>query len=233
MADSLGCALTNSEIVRAKIRLFGHQLGLAAYQFWTHAEFPRVYREYIFQSHSIIRASVPLMEAAERSCGLPKHADDPALQLFAQYLRRHIPEETGHHEWIVDDGEAMGLKRADILARLPKESATQLVGVQYYWIHHYNPIALAGFIATMEGDPPTTEFVEEVARRNDLPLSCFSSFLYHAKIDPKHRRDLDDLLDSLPLTDDHLALIGLSSLRTIGTMTRIMNGIIETADSGS
>ena len=108
-----------------------------------------------------------------------------------------MPEETGHHEWIVDDGEAMGLKRADILSlACRKRARPQLVGVQYYWIHHYNPIALAGFIATMEGDLPTTEFVEEVARRNNLPLSCFSSFLYHAKIDPKHRLDLDDLLDS-------------------------------------
>jgi pyrroloquinoline quinone (PQQ) biosynthesis protein C len=181
----------HSEVVRAKIALFGGRLGHTAYRFWTSPDFPRLYREYIFQSHSIIRASVPLMQAAMGACSLPQHASDPALQGFAHYLRHHIPEETGHHEWILDDGEAMGLERAVILARLPKESATELVGVQYYWIHHYNPIALAGFIATMEGDPPTTEFVEDIARRNGLPLNCFTSFLYHARIDPQHRRDLD------------------------------------------
>jgi pyrroloquinoline quinone (PQQ) biosynthesis protein C len=228
---ALGRSSRNSEIVRGKIRLFGHQLGHAAYRFWTHAEFPRLYREYIFQSHSIIRASVPLMEAAERCCRSPRHADDPALRMFAQYLRRHIPEETGHHEWIVNDGKALGLERSEILGRLPQESATQLVGVQYYWIHHYNPLALAGYIATMEGDPPSTAFIEDVARRNELPLECFSSFLYHAKIDLRHRADLNELLDSLPLTDEHLGLIGLSSLRTIAMMTRIMNGILATADS--
>lgn len=220
----------HSEVVRAKIALFGRRLGHTAYTFWTSPDFPRLYREYIFQSHSIIRASVPLMQAAMNACSLPQHASDPVLQGFARYLRHHIPEETGHHEWILDDGEAMGLKRAAILRRLPKESATELVGVQYYWIHHYNPIALAGFIATMEGDPPTTEFIEEIARRNDLPLNCFTSFLYHAKIDPQHRRDLDAVLDSLPLTQDHLALIGLSSLRTIRMMTGIMEGIIRSGD---
>jgi heme oxygenase-like protein len=216
----------NSEIVRAKIGLFGGRLGSTAHDFWFRPDFPRLYREYIFQSHSIIRASVPLMQAAEQACRLPIHAGDPALRGFADYLHRHIPEETGHHEWILDDGEAMGIERAAILRRLPKESATQLVGVQYYWIHHYSPIALAGFIATMEGDPPTTEFVEALAARNNLPLKCFSSFLYHAKIDPRHRKELDDALDQLPLTDDQLALIGLSSLRTIKMMTEIMEDIV-------
>src|SRR4029450_5001136 len=96
-----------------------------------------------------------------------------------------------------------------------------------YWIPHNPPPALAGYLAAMEGDPPTAEFIEAVARRNSLPLECFSNFVYHARIDPQHRRDLDAVLDALPLTGDHLALIGLSSLRTIGMMTGIMEGIIN------
>ncbi len=223
--------LRNSEIIRGKIRLFDQELGLAAYNFWHHPAFPQVYREYIYQSHSIIRASVPLMEAAEQACGFPQHLDDPALQGFARYLRRHIPEETGHADWILNDGEAMGLDRAAILARLPGEAATQVVGVQYYWIYHYNPIALIGHIATLEGNPPTIDLVEQVAEKHKLSHDCFSSFIYHARIDPQHGRDLNEVLDALPLTEDHLALIGLSSLRTIGLMTRIMNGIVQSADS--
>ncbi|NIO39544.1 MAG: hypothetical protein GTO41_04730 [Burkholderiales bacterium] len=222
--------LPNSEIVRGKIRLFDQQLGLAAYNFWHHPAFPEVYREYIFQSHSIIRASVPLMEAAEQVCGLPPHADDPALQGFAEYLRKHIPEETGHSDWILDDGEAMGLDRNEILARIPGEAATHVVGDQYYWIYHYNPIALIGHIATLEGNPPTIELVEQVAKQHDLSLDCFSNFIYHARIDPQHGRDLNEVLDSLPLTEDHLALIGLSAFRTIGLMTNIMNEIVQSAD---
>jgi hypothetical protein len=114
------------------------------------------------------------------------------------------------------------------LQRVPKESATQLVGVQYYWIHHYNPIALAGYIAAMEGNPEPVEFIEDIAARNNLPLKCFSSFLYHAKIDPQHRRDMDKVLDALPLTPAHLELIGISSLRTIRMMTGILEDILST-----
>ncbi len=79
----------------------------------------------------------------------------------------------------------------------------------------------------MEGDPPSTEFIEQIAGENNLPLTCFSSFLYHAKIDPRHRKELDHVLDELPLTQDQLALIGLSSLRTIRMMTEIMEDIIR------
>jgi len=149
------------------------------------------------------------------------------LQGFSRYLAKHIPEESGHHEWILDDGEALGMDRASILDRLPTAHAAELVGVQYYWIHHYNPIALAGYIATMEGSPDPAGFIQEIAIRNQLPLKCFSSLLYHAKIDPKHRRDFDDVLDSLPLTSRDHELIGLSILRTTHTMTRILEQIID------
>jgi pyrroloquinoline quinone (PQQ) biosynthesis protein C len=221
----------NSEIIRAKIALFGGELGKASSALWGHRQFPHIYREYIYQSHSIIRASVPLMQAAEQACADPRHTGNPVLADFARYLHRHIPEETGHHEWILNDGEALGLDRQSILDRLPAESASQLVGVQYYWIHHYNPIALAGYIATMEGAPDKAEFIQGIAARNRLPLECFSSLLYHARIDHQHRKDLDEVLDSLPLTPADLALIGISSLRTIRMMTGIMEEIVEAGSS--
>jgi Iron-containing redox enzyme len=214
-------------MIRAKIDLFGRRLGHASHAFWTSPDFPSLYREHLFLSHSIVRASVPLMRAAEEACGYPQHVGDPALEGFAGYLRQHIPEETGHDEWILDDGEAMGIERAAILNRQPKESAAELAGVQYYWIYHYNPIALAGYIAVMEGGPPTTEFLEDAARRNNIPLKCFNNLLYHARIDPQHRQDLNDVLDSLPLTPDHLGLIGLSALRTLRTLTEIMEALLK------
>lgn len=52
-------SLPNSTLIRANISFFGRRLGQSAYTFWNSADFPRLYREYIFQSRSIIRASVP------------------------------------------------------------------------------------------------------------------------------------------------------------------------------
>ncbi|HEY6345243.1 MAG TPA: iron-containing redox enzyme family protein [Bryobacteraceae bacterium] len=219
-----------SVLLRAKIELFGGRVNQAAGRFWMHPNFPLAYREYLFQSHSIIRATVPLMQAGEQACRLPPHASDPALQTFGDYLRRHIPEETGHHEWILDDGEAMGIKRVAILDRLPRHTVTHLVGAQYYWLHHYSPIALAGYIAVMEGIPSTTEFYEDVARRNQLPPTAFTNFLYHARIDPRHRQEFDDMLDGLPLSKDQLGLIGLSAIRTMDYIAGILEDIVLEAE---
>jgi pyrroloquinoline quinone (PQQ) biosynthesis protein C len=214
--------LSNSELLRTRIALFSAGLDQAAYEFWMHPEFITVYREYLFQSHSIIRASVPLMKATLECCRTPKYLSDPVLKLFGDYLERHIVEETGHDEWILNDAEVLGIQRRALLERIPKQTALQMVGSQYYLINHYNPVAMLGYIAVMEGTPPQSEFIEDVARRNKLPLEAFSSFLLHAKVDPKHRADLDLLLDKLPLRKEQLGLIGLSALQTIQYLKTVL-----------
>jgi pyrroloquinoline quinone (PQQ) biosynthesis protein C len=206
--------LSNSQLLRNKISLFSKGLDKVAYEFWMHPEFARVYPEYLFQSHSIIRASVPLMETTLAVCRAETYKTDPVLKMFGDYLARHIEEERGHDNWILDDAEAMGIERSCLLDRIPKETAMRMVGSQYYWIHHYHPVAMLGYIAVMEGTPPKTEFVKDVASRNSLSPEAFSSFLLHAKVDPKHRADLDALLDELPLSQNQHAIIGLSALQT-------------------
>jgi pyrroloquinoline quinone (PQQ) biosynthesis protein C len=222
MAPLLAKATSNSKLLRTKIGLFSAGLDKAAYEFWMHPEFVQVYREYLFQSHSIIRASVPLMRTTLECCRSPRYASNAVLQIFGDYLERHILEESGHDEWILDDAEVMGIDRKLLLDRIPKPTAVQMVGSQYYWIHHYQPIAMLGYIAVMEGTPPEAEFIEEVARRNGLPVEAFSSFLLHAKVDPKHRADLDFLLDSLTLSQHETGLIGLSALQTIQYLKTVL-----------
>jgi hypothetical protein len=218
---------TNSELIRTKIALFSAGLDKAAHEFWTHPEFAVVYGEYLFQSHSIIRASVPLMQATLDVCAAEPPSDEAVLPAFGRYLARHIAEERGHDNWILDDAEVMGIDRRLLLERMPRETAMRMVGSQYYWIHHYHPAAMLGYIAVMEGNPPRTEFIEEVAERNQLPLEAFSSFLLHAKVDPRHRADLDLLLDSLPLSDHEHAIIGLSALQTIQYLKSVLAEVNE------
>lgn len=222
MATLVAKAPSNSELLRTKIGLFSRSLDKAAYEFWMHPEFAQVYREYLFQSHSIIRASVPLMRATLASCRSQRYASDPVLQKFGDYLERHIVEESGHDDWILNDAEVMGIDRQLLVNRIPKPTALRIVGSQYYWIYHYNPVAMLGYIAVMEGTPPEAEFIEEVAQRNRLPLEAFSSFLLHAKVDPKHRADLDFLLDALALSQDEIGLVGLSALQTIQYLKTVL-----------
>ena len=74
----------------------------------------------------------------------------------------------------------------------------------------------------MEGYPSSQEFFRSVATRNNLPEAAVSSFVYHAKIDPAHKRDLDKLVDELPLEEKHMSWMGLSALRTIQYLTELL-----------
>ena len=38
---------------------------------------------------------------------------------------------------------------------MPPPSVAGLVGSQYYWILHHHPVAFLGYVALMEGYPPT------------------------------------------------------------------------------
>jgi heme oxygenase-like protein len=223
--SQLAKTLSNSQKIRSKISLFSAGLNKAAYDFWMHPHFAVVYPEYLYQSHSIIRASVPLMEATLQVCRSKKYAPDSMLQTFADYLSRHITEESGHDNWILDDAEVMGIDRRLLLERIPTDTAIRMVGSQYYWIHHYHPVAMLGYIAVMEGTPPKIEFIEAVAHRTRFPIAAFSSFMRHAKIDPHHRADLDSLLDALPLSADHHTVIGLSALQTIHYLKTVLSEV--------
>ena len=165
------------------------------------------------------------MEATLAVCRTASYSTDPVLKRFGDYLARHVEEERGHDNWILDDAEAMGIDRRSILERLPEEVPMRMVGSQYYWINHYHPVAMLGYIAVMEGTPPRTEFIEDVARRNSLSPKAFSSFLLHAKVDPKHRADLDALLDELPLSQNHHTIIGLSALQTTQYLKTVLTDV--------
>jgi predicted transcriptional regulator len=222
-------SVTNSGMLRAKISLFDSPLSSEAGRMWTHQEFPVVFPNYLFQIHSIIRSTVPLLRAASAACRSPKYAAEEAVvRPAAAYLDHHAEEETGHDEWLLDAAEVMGVRRDSMLARIPSPAAVRIVGAQYYWIHHYHPIAFLGYIAVMEGTPGTVKFYENVARRQRLPADAIRNFVYHAKIDPKHVADFNKLVDNLPLTPHHLNLIGLSAIQTIHYLTAVLKEVNET-----
>jgi hypothetical protein len=159
----------------------------------------------------------------------PHVASDPLAAGIFSYLTHHIPEEMHHDDWILEDLEVLNISRSEVLPRIPPPAVAALVGAQYYWIQHYHPLALLGFIAVLEGTPPDVDYFERVADRAGIPREAFSNLLRHGRLDPRHRDDLDRALDELPLTDDHHSLLGVSSFQTIHLLTRVVEEILESA----
>jgi pyrroloquinoline quinone (PQQ) biosynthesis protein C len=215
---------TPSSLLRRKIELVLPAFVRAGDRLIAHPRVRELYPEYLFTSHCVIRASVPLMETAR---ALAAARDDPVSERLAPYLAHHIPEELDHDEWLLGDLELLGVERAAVLARPPSPTVASLVGAQYYWIHHFHPVALLGYIGLLEGYPPSPGLIDELQRRTGFERAAFRTMIAHAELDPGHGAELDELLDTLPLTREQSAVIGLSALHTVERYTQAIEEILD------
>ena len=209
--------LRHSERLNGKIELVIGALNRASLDFWRHPRICELYPELLFNIHCVIRASVPLMEAA-RHAALRCADNDPVAGLVAAYLERHIPEEMHHDEWLLDDLRVLGREPAQVLKRVPPVTAAALVGSQYYWALHVHPVAIVAYLAVLEGNPPSAPFLEDVITRTGLPREAFRTYLKHSLLDPHHGAELNQALDAMPLTEPQSALLGVNAFQTVGAL---------------
>src|SRR3954465_11177817 len=208
---------STSAALRVKLAL---ARGPSSQRFWMRPDLREIFPEYLFLVHCIIRASVPLMEAAVTAAQSKGTADVVASQL-ADYFSHHVTEEANHDQWLLDDMEVLGFRREEILKRVPPPEVAELVGAQYYWLHHAHPVGLLGYVAVLEGDPPLEDELESAALRTALPHDAFRTFISHAKLDPNHKQELDDFIDSLSLADEQQTLLSVSALSTLGGLRKV------------
>lgn len=213
--------LPNSARVRKRLALAGsHPLGAPGR---SHHDLP--YVDYLVLLHTIVRASVPLMrEAADRLGALGPR--DPLANGLRTYLEHHIEEEAGHDEWLLQDLEAIGVDRAHALHAVPSPHVASAVGAQYYWIRHHHPVALLGYIAVLEGHPPTLESIRIWKERTGFPSAAFRTLEQHAAVDPSHNDELDALIDSLPLSERDVTSICTSALATLMSLTLALDDLL-------
>lgn len=182
------------------------------------------FRDYLLTTHSIIRASVPLMHAAYDRCNSYISPEDKKLLVdLGGYYKKHIQEEMNHDEWILDDLELVGISRQESLLRKPSQAVAELVGSQYYWIHHWHPICLLGYISLLEGNPPKKHVIDELQSITGYPEAAFRTLIKHSDLDPHHRDDLDNMLGTLRLTSKHEQWITSNALYTANKLKDISN----------
>jgi hypothetical protein len=193
-----------------------------------HPRMPELYVEYLVASHGIIRASVPLMHTAlERARAAPPK--DPAAADLAAYLERHADEELGHDDWLLEDLEELGVAREEVLARPPSPAVAAFVGAQYYWILHHHPVAIMGYIALLEGYPPTIADVDRMMAATGHGREAFRTLIRHAELDPLHRDEFEEALDAMTLTEEQSSLIVLSALHSVDAFTRVIVELLDDA----
>ena len=213
-ATAAGGSRPHSEVLRVKIDLLIPRFWTLTARLWQSESVAELYPRYLCMLHGAIRATVPLMDLAlERAEAL---ADtDPVAAGLARYLVRHRREEQGHDQWVREDLAAIGQDPDTLLAAMPSPAVANLVGAQYYWIRHHHPVALLGHIAILEGYPPSPELAGVLQARTGYPAEGFRTLRRHTVLDVRHRDELLQTIDALPLQPRHHTTVGVSALHTL------------------
>ncbi len=216
--------LRHSQVLRRKIRLAGGGMFDALDGFWSQPDLGTRYPELLFHVYCVVRATVPLMETALRRAE-ELAGSDPVAAGIAEYLAHHIPEELHHDEWLLDDIVALGASRGDVLRRLPSPAAAAMIGSLYYWVIYAHPLAFLAYAAVVEGHPPSESYLEEVRQRTGIPAEGFRTYVKHARLDPHHAREMDEVLDRLPLTAEHNSLMGVVAFQTMHHLSALFGAL--------
>ena len=205
-------------------------LNLTAMRLLTHPALPQVFVDYLVALYHSMRTAGALMDAARRrSAALA--GECPVAARLVDYWTQHIREEAGHDQWLLEDmREAFGVRPERHLESPPDPIVAELIGTLHFWVLHTHPIAALSYFYVIERSPPTDELVDWLVHSAGLPREGLRTFSRHAIIDRVHGRDLEELLDTLPLSAAHLDLLALSASTVLRQLARLMEALIERAD---
>jgi hypothetical protein len=221
-----------SDVLTAKIAVARGATNGVHRRFWSRDDLAVVFPTLQEQTYHLAAASIPLMEAARARCHALADHDLVAAGLI-DHLTAHIAEEVDHDRWLLEDLEVLGVPSDEVRSRPASLNVAQLIGAQYYWIHHEHPVALFGYMAALEGGVASSAFVEELVAESGLPRAGLRTLLHHAEIDVEHGSDLLDLLDALPLTERHRTAIGTSAISTVVMLAKLADDVMAQADRPS
>ncbi|APR76764.1 Carbamoylphosphate synthase large subunit protein [Minicystis rosea] len=219
--------MKQSDLLRTKIRLVSARLDALTSSLWLHPNLRASMPEVLVILHQVAGASVPLLEVALSEARA--RVGDQAAAPLADYLERHIPEEVGHDAWFLDDLEALGVHRRAVVSRIASPSIARLVGAQYYWVRHAHPVAVLGYLAAIEGNPPTVDGIEGIMSRTGLPRAAFRTWLHHARLDPDHLADLHAVIDDMALDPSRTSLVSVSALHTVHALESVFQDLLDHA----
>jgi hypothetical protein len=170
-----------------------------------------------------------LMEAALERARILAPTDQVASPL-ADYLERHLVEESHHEEpggAILDDLDAAGVDATALVEACASDKVATLLELQQGWIRERHPVAVLGFLE-LEVYYAELPVVEQLITQSSLPRAAFNQLIEHATLDVMHGAHLHQLLDSLPLTPAQGQLVGLSALTTFRL---VAEALLETLTS--
>jgi pyrroloquinoline quinone (PQQ) biosynthesis protein C len=122
---------------------------------------------------------------------------------LARYLLHHADEELGHEQWALDDLAVLGVPAQTVRASRPVPACAAMIGYEYYVAGHANPVALFGWLYTLEamGDDLGSRIAQAIGPQLDGAEGRGVKFLSgHGVADHDHTADLTRMI-STHITD--------------------------------
>ena len=198
---------TNSAVLRARLEPALPSLRQVAAELGTHPEFRAIYPALLHLEHTIVRASLALLHVAAQEAIRRAASGDLVAHDLSLYLRHHARNESHHADWLLEDYAILDLDPTDMLERPPSATVAAMVGATYYWILHYHPVAVTGYLAATIVSAPTPQLIDELQQRTGHPAAAFRTLAHHAETDPQRGDALWELLDRLTLAPPHLEVV--------------------------
>ena len=191
-----------------------------------HPRSAEIYPRYLAAGYHVTCAMLELMEAAFARA---RELDDEVSSGVAEYLDRHLVEETHHEDpggAVLDDLRALGEDADRLVAETASDKIAALVETERRRIRDDHPVAILGFLE-LEACHTGRNAVEQLIAATGLPREGFAQLLLHSRLDAVHARELHDVLDSLPLEPWHEEIVGVSALTTIGAVADALLDVVS------
>lgn len=191
---------------------------------WNSPRLNTFYSRYLVAIYPVLRFTVPLIYAARDICLERSETSEFHAKLAAYYDRRAV-EELDHDLWLLEDLARMGISNEQVKGQTPLPSIAALVGAQHFYIANGQPAALLGYMAALEGFPPTDQLLDAAIEATGYPESYFRTLRKHAHLDIYHRDELDVFIDQVGLCKEDLAVVTSNAIACLEMVGVVMDDI--------
>jgi Iron-containing redox enzyme len=219
-----------ADCLRAKLGPLVSEVSVCSQMMAEHPRPRAMYPALLELMYSEVRATVPLLVAAERRALELAARGDVTADAMTEWLRLHIREERHHATWILGDFARVGGDPDALRVRPGSPTIAALVGSVYYWTLHAHPVAILGYCAVLEGYPPSRTFIERMVHETGWPEKAFRTLRHHSTIDLRHGGEVFELIDRLPLDTRHQAVLGMTALQTADLLIVAGNELLRSLD---
>jgi len=160
------------------------------------------YLAFLGQAYHHVRQTVPLLMAAGARL-------DARHEWLREAIAHYVAEESGHHQWILDDITACGSDASAVAASRPDLPCELMCAYAWNTVLHENPVGFFGMVHVLEGVSArgASGAADALRRSLGLPAGAVRYLSSHGELDQAHVGFFAGLMNRLDSEADRQAVL--------------------------